>query len=289
MARDDMPSWPPSPVWALTMMPYASVTYANVYYRFFGSFEGRLDRALRGRPANDEPPAAAAQGDPAVGEEQVPDLGTALWRLGNAAMNLLDGDDIQADEPDVGIELGLELVIDENAEQLRDEAPVAGVDIQQEDQVGQGRQEAPPGPRQEDPVEDHAAPQEPLEQQPAENQQMQNDNDNEQADDNRGATTLSELINAMVTQLLFPVVAAGVGEVLSLTLPRSWFTKDPYRRQGLLQERWGRSLVGGCLFVVFRDAFTLYTKYRRVEVKKHRKIKNVQRKRDKGGGKTVRS
>jgi hypothetical protein len=33
--------------------------------------------------------------------------------------------------------------------------------------------------------------------------------------------------------------------------------------KGLLKEKWGRSLVGGCLFVVLKDAVMLYCKWKK--------------------------
>lgn len=64
--------------------------------------------------------------------------------------------------------------------------------------------------------------------------------------------------------LVFPAFAAGSGELLALLLPRHWVTKPSggARVTGLLQTRWGRSLVGGCLFVVLRDTVMLYVRWR---------------------------
>jgi hypothetical protein len=100
--------------------------------------------------------------------------------------------------------------------------------------------------------------------------------------------TLRELSSHVVTALLYPGIAWGMGELLRLTLPRSWTTlaklnsgslwpRVSYVRTGLLQEQWGRSLVGGCVFTVLRDAFRLYVKYRGAATKPLRRIKNVER------------
>ncbi|KAI0484860.1 hypothetical protein GGR56DRAFT_47349 [Xylariaceae sp. FL0804] len=78
--------------------------------------------------------------------------------------------------------------------------------------------------------------------------------------------------------LLFPAVCYGMGEVLRRTLPSRFVTKPASAPStGLLQERWGRSLIGGCLFVVMKDAFFLYVKYRKVMNRSHRRIRNVDR------------
>ena len=77
---------------------------------------------------------------------------------------------------------------------------------------------------------------------------------------------------------MFPVVSYGMGELLRITVPKAWVASPGSRPPtGLLQQRWGRSLVGGCLFVVLKDKFPLYIKYRRVEVKRNRKVRSVKK------------
>ncbi|PHH72177.1 hypothetical protein CDD82_6138 [Ophiocordyceps australis] len=99
---------------------------------------------------------------------------------------------------------------------------------------------------------------------------------------------LSKITNSIVGSLLLPGVSFAMGEALRLVLPRSWTTVAPRDfwggligggRPGLMQQRWGRSLVGGCLFIVLKDMATLYVKSRRVAQLKVRKVKNVQRQR----------
>jgi hypothetical protein len=66
--------------------------------------------------------------------------------------------------------------------------------------------------------------------------------------------------------LFFPAVAAAMGEVLKISLPAKWVGRGVGLRvggRGLLMEKWGRSLVGGCLFVVLKDVITLYCKWRK--------------------------
>ena len=70
--------------------------------------------------------------------------------------------------------------------------------------------------------------------------------------------------DAFVGALAFPAVAAVAGHALRLALPAAW-TAAPARlsaRPGLLQSQWGRSVVGGCLFIVVKDALLLYARYR---------------------------
>jgi hypothetical protein len=73
-----------------------------------------------------------------------------------------------------------------------------------------------------------------------------------------------------------------MGDILALTLPsrlvdpnfgsRTVSTLGIFGRttgkfnlttKGILKEKWGRSLVGGCLFVVLKDAVVLYCKWKK--------------------------
>ncbi|CAK7203999.1 hypothetical protein SEUCBS139899_006750 [Sporothrix eucalyptigena] len=109
-----------------------------------------------------------------------------------------------------------------------------------------------------------------------------------------GGLFLSDIVSAIVSQLMLPTMASAAGVVLKHVLPRSWVTSPevtrpaglglyalmlPEKRRGLLRERWGRSLVGGMLVIVLRDLWALLIKYRRVQMKQQRRIRNVDRKR----------
>lgn len=85
----------------------------------------------------------------------------------------------------------------------------------------------------------------------------------------------SRLADAIVGALIFPAIAASMGGILKLALPRTWTTPPLSfeRRSGrLLQSRLGRSIVGGCLFVVLKDAAVLYTRFRMARDQKQRKV-----------------
>jgi hypothetical protein len=98
---------------------------------------------------------------------------------------------------------------------------------------------------------------------------------------------LSSVSNSIVGALLLPGISFAMGEALRLILPRSWttvpsrnhwlFGPSPSGRPGLLQQQWGRSLVGGCLYVVLNDAIRVYSKSRKVAAMQNRKVKNVDR------------
>lgn len=85
--------------------------------------------------------------------------------------------------------------------------------------------------------------------------------------------------------LVFPTIASLSGELLKLALPKSWTTPPPPSKlgfriaaKGLLQEKWGRSLVGGCLFVVLKDAVMLYVRWKMVRMHRMRRVLDFERK-----------
>jgi uncharacterized protein YhaN len=161
---------------------------------------------------------------------------------GNDEFNILPDD--AAAEPAQAQEQQQEQEQEEEREQEQEQQPPAGAE-----------QPAPP---------------------PAQQNQRRNQNN---ANNNGELSGFALLINSISTSLLFPVISYGMGEIIRAIAPKAWVTRS-WRKPptGLLQERWGRSLVGGCLFVVLRDVIGLYTKYRRVQVKARRRIKNIERK-----------
>ncbi|KAI1152356.1 hypothetical protein F4825DRAFT_461897 [Nemania diffusa] len=85
-------------------------------------------------------------------------------------------------------------------------------------------------------------------------------------------------INFIAGALLWPGVCYGVGELMRRVLPYRFVNKPLFGPStGLLQEHWGRSFVGGCLFVVLKDVFFLYVKYKRMMNRPYRRIKNSDR------------
>jgi hypothetical protein len=95
---------------------------------------------------------------------------------------------------------------------------------------------------------------------------------------NRGPGGLGALVNYLAGALMWPTVSYGAGSLLRIVLPASWVTKPSSGpTTGILQERWGRSLVGGCLFVVLKDAFFLYVKWRTTINRPYRRIRNADR------------
>ncbi|KAF3767041.1 hypothetical protein M406DRAFT_337917 [Cryphonectria parasitica EP155] len=333
--RDDMPQWPPSPAWVMTVLPWVSFSYNRIYHDLFGAYERRLNQALRGRSLpNEELPAAeggrqqvdvapdnggdgggAAAAAAAAAEAEDEGYFAQALRVGNAVLNMI-GDDNNDEEVVAEIELHIGPGEDEQAaiQELQEELnEIAGGDgdglvvIQEEPAAEAEQQDQQPVREANGGDENDAADPPPpirLEPRAGNDQQAANnnndghgapaaDNNNNRNNNNnndnqapeepireaRGtSTTLTDLVNGVVSALTFPLVCWGAGVVLNYTLPSPWVTRTYTRpATGLLQEQWGRSLVGGALYIVARDMVNLYTKHRRVQVRKHRRVRNVPR------------
>jgi hypothetical protein len=90
----------------------------------------------------------------------------------------------------------------------------------------------------------------------------------------------SSLGQSIMGALAFPSVAAGMGGLLSYMLPTSWLDSSNIvgGRPGLLRTRWGRSVIGGCLFVVLKDALVLYCRWRLAQTHRQRRILDFDKK-----------
>jgi hypothetical protein len=305
-----MPTWPPSPAWAVTLFPFVSLTYSNIYYEFFGSFERRLNRALRATPVEEDREAAAPRRDEAGnvvegqdGGEQGDDghqeqsIWAAMWGLGQAVVGIFRDQEVVLEaevvphrhvhgDVEVQIEFGEEEFDEEEAE-----AMVQELEHQMNEAGAGGQVPAEEGHDEARQQQNNAEPAPQQQQREAQGQEARNNDNNPDpavANDNNRAVggTLSDIMSGIVLSLLYPGLCFGMGEVLRVTLPRSWVTRPAPswgsrpQATGLLQRRWGRSLVGGCLYVVLKDAFTLYAKYRQVQQKSKRRVRNVERRRE---------
>lgn len=122
-----------------------------------------------------------------------------------------------------------------------------------------------------------------------EHEQQRPENGPEQAPAPRAANhvpvqiMLGVILERFVGGLLLPVISAGVGMAFKAVLPHRWMlpqhttaTGQGLRSTvlGLLQTNFGRSMAGGCLFIVFRDSLLLYAKYKYVQSHQQRRIQD---------------
>lgn len=90
----------------------------------------------------------------------------------------------------------------------------------------------------------------------------------------------SNLADIILGALVFPAISASMGGVLKYVLPKAWTTPSTMlekARPGLLQSRWGRSVVGGCMFVLLKDALVLYCRWKLAQTHRRRKVLNYDR------------
>jgi hypothetical protein len=88
------------------------------------------------------------------------------------------------------------------------------------------------------------------------------------------------LADIVLGALVFPAISASMGGLMKYVLPKSWTTPSSILergRPGLLQTRWGRSVVGGCVFVLLKDALVLYCRWKLAQTHRRRKVENYDR------------
>ena len=239
----DLGSWPPSAGLSFALLPYIRSLYNTYYDRVWADHEKRWLKEIQPRAGTADAEAAEEGGRANLDDED------NVLEI-NLDLGIMDGDEWEEDEAQPPpIPLAAHPL---NAPPLPDElgqapeiaaipAPVPGAQ-----QGGIVRPDAPPG----------------MGNVPAQAAARQNDLRN--GNFNLAVSTYS-LASSVLGALAFPAVSAAMGEALRLTLPKALTGKvvgAGGKPTGLLQARWGRSIVGGCLFVVVKDAVMLYVRWR---------------------------
>lgn len=88
------------------------------------------------------------------------------------------------------------------------------------------------------------------------------------------------LADIILGALVFPAISASMGGILKCVLPKAWTAPSTVlerTRPGLLQTRWGRSVLGGCMFVLLKDALVLYCRWKLAQTHRRRKVLNYDR------------
>ena len=239
-------TWPPDAAATFTLLPFVRTVYYELYeYLFSGLerqwYEEMSPRGGEGANVDDDhfenEAANEDNGHNHENEEVVLEL--------NLQLDLLDETEDEAEEPAV-----------QEAEAPIDGRPVDGPDVPI--MPDQGQADGAPIPPAA-PVE--AAAPGPL-----------------QERGNGLVLSAARIADTIIGALLFPSVSAAMGHLLKITLPRSW-TAGTWAtgRTGLLQEKWGRAVVGGCAFVVMKDALMLYVKWKTAQTHRRRRVLNYDR------------
>ncbi|CAI6087443.1 unnamed protein product [Clonostachys chloroleuca] len=281
MNDDEFFTWPPSPQLAIAVFPYVRSIYYNLWREFVFPYEVNLNRRILGLPPAEPRRNDRGRENGRNGERNAE--GGVVGFL-QTLLDALDPDEEEQEgrEAPPQIEIVHEEIpqeaIAEAEEQVIFEFHYEGdlgeddILLPDEDEPAEALEDAhndPPAPNQAEPAEQQAADQE----------QAANHREAAQAPPAHRpglGTILSNMSNALVSALILPGISFAVGEALRLLLPKAWTTT---LRPGLLQHQWGRSLIGGCLFVVIKDVVRLYSKHRKVAAMSNRRVKNVDRRR----------
>lgn len=124
----------------------------------------------------------------------------------------------------------------------------------------------------------------------------------------RQNVSIFAVARTVVATLLFPAASSIVGNILEVALPKTWVTRPSIPmstggflagvmnlwsgkqanvgagtwKRGLLQEKWGRTIVGGMIVVGVKDAVSLYVLWRRAKIEAQRKVLNYEGKNRQG-------
>ena len=273
--------WPPSAAMTLATLPYIRAMYNGLRKKLFQEREKEWLRQIQPRAGEDRDNTNEG------GQEQAPP------------------DDEQGGG--MNFELGVELeIIEEEEVPLQPEEQQEHMDegpADQEGADGDGQGQNPDGyqGQRRDLAQINARPDQ-QENRGQDDEQNQNQNQAPQAQQNQDPNArhnqnaglpaeqhrvvrlvplVSAIVHTMIGALAFPAVAASMGGLISLFLPRTWRTPPGLwdrRPPGLLQSRFGRSVVGGCLFLFLKDALSLYSKYRLAQDHMRRRVLDYNRK-----------
>ena len=224
--------WPPSATMTLIALPYLRAAYTHAYQYLFAEREKAWINVI-------QPRAGEQGGGDNQQDQNDPDQE-------DEGMNFELGDNL---------ELGIRMEVIEEVEAVPEAGPQPGHGNDALPAQGNADGEGQPRPAQ------------PAEQAPNQPQAA------------NAVNAIPILLHVAFEKtfgaLLFPGVAAGVGMALQWTLPQKWVVPpslwDRYP-VGFLQSHFGRSIAGGCLFVVIRDSLLLYSKYKTAQMHKKRRI-----------------
>ena len=262
----DGPLWPPSASMTMAILPYIRAAYNEFYDRVCAPKEKAWIQQIQPR-AGDH----GADGQHEQNQEQANEFEDGL---------------------DIGLDLQVEIVEEEEGhgdEQLAGNAPEEeqGQDNQGADRV-QDRNH-----NHNQPMDRNQARAQHLHQHIHQHQHRHQHPHPHQHENQNGVQGLVlnffSLPQTIMGALVFPSISAAMGALLQIALPRTW-TTPPSRWDrypvGFLQSRFGRSIAGGCLFVVLKDTLMLYSRYRLAQDHKKRRVVDYDAKKGKKAGST---
>ena len=235
----DLRHWPPSPALTVAVLPYIRTAYNELYRHTFSDLEKKWDKAVQRKPREGETEEQVAAGQ-------------------------------QEDQREGQAILDFELEFIEVEEEREEPPPPAARPAPVQDAAGNANADAPAVEANGDQAA-QAPPQQPARRRDRNWEIHQN-------------VSTASVISTVMGALFFPAISSVMGDMLKHSLPRTWVTKQGERLglrvdirtgdgpKGFLQEKWGRTILGGCLFVVLKDVVTLYCKWRKARDFGKRKI-----------------
>ncbi|KAF2153773.1 hypothetical protein K461DRAFT_253872 [Myriangium duriaei CBS 260.36] len=257
----DVLHWPPSASMTLAALPYVRSTYNAYYKRVWGHHMQRWAREIQPRQTSSEEgqnndAAAANQNDRGQQPQEEEEEGIFEIRVDGNLWDDWNGDD-------------------------NDEPPQPQPQAQQQNAVAPERRDDRQAAEALVEVPGQAA------QEPAQQPAQQQDRALFQGE-RRLSISTSGLAERVLGALLFPTIAGLSGELLRICLPRSWTTGSTWSfsaaggfraggQGGFLSRKWGRSIVGGCLFVVLKDAVMIYVRWKMAQQHRKRRVLDFDR------------
>ncbi|KAJ9621278.1 hypothetical protein H2203_007330 [Taxawa tesnikishii (nom. ined.)] len=286
----DFGHWPPSASLAMAVLPYVRGAYNAYYDRVWAAREKQWSRAIKPRLGSsgtgDDNAVDAGNADEADQPDQVEDdhvfeirLDGDMWEQWDANAEVEFMEDDAPDANDNGPQQ--QPPQQERPGDRQQEAERAREEMRREGLLGDEAAAAPqahpfnappldtPGPRPEH--EPAPAPQVPLHNHHADPAQPQAHVHNH--NERRISLSPTSLAQTVLGALFFPAIASASGQLLAAVLPQSWTRPSAGKPPtGLLQTQWGRSLVGGSLFVVVKDAVMLYVRWKMAQQHRKRRV-----------------
>jgi len=242
----DMISWPPSASMTFAVLPYIRSAYNTYHQRVWAEREKKWLKEIQPRSGQQDDNAQVALDAQMEAAEEDNNfeirVDANIWEDWAGA----DDDDLLLEVQDGGQAHPF------NAPPLPDNAPLPqGQQIPQQPRPQQNPAPPPPQDREERLL----------------------------------SFSTNSLAQTVMSAIIFPTIASVSGDLLTYILPRSWTTLPVSkwgigrgRVTGLLQNKWGRSVVGGCLFVVVKDAVMLYVRWKMARQHQRRHVVNYDRK-----------
>ncbi|KAG0649788.1 Membrane-associated RING finger 5, partial [Hyphodiscus hymeniophilus] len=268
--RLDLTNWPPSPALTLAVLPYIRTTYNELYKHTFSNLEKQWDTAVQRKPREGETPEQIAAEQQGLQEENgFLDIEVEVVERGDdVPEDVVQEDLAHVDHaPGVAPEHDPAAMAREGlvaAQELREQ-------LQRQMEAGQPLDEA--DARQlEDAVRDARRDVDAIRVRleeaallPPQNGRRRNGNNGWEIRQN---ISTAQVASTVMGALFFPAISSVMGDLLKAALPVKWVSKEQSGlgvrvSSGLLKEKWGRSIIGGCLFVVLKDAITLYCKWKK--------------------------